>query len=141
MEKMWAVSSGSYSSYEVCALFRSEAEAEKAADTAGRDGFNGCFVEEFDVYDEAPEPVVVHYMRAAVYESGATGDVVEFGRRFMPWDVDDTMSTRPEVEVMELVKVDAKRSAVVTAEGTDIQAVRQAFGDAKAQWLARVHGI
>ncbi len=62
MSKIWAVSRGDYSDYEVQAVFEREEDAEAAVE----DGY-GEYVEEFRLFRAGERPVKARYWRAQNY--------------------------------------------------------------------------
>jgi len=150
--KVWAVSSGSYSSYMVHALFTTK----KAAKAAIAGEWGPSFypeIEKFDLYEEAPPPYVERRMECRVGLDGRLvtsvfwdGDPGEWDstHRYLGIDTGYHHDLRIEEDHREA------RSAHdwslpelyhLVVSGNDPEQVAKVYGEHKAALMARLAGL
>jgi hypothetical protein len=132
---VWAVSAGSYSDYNVIAVFPSEELAEAhLAQLKEADGYYGgeAFVESFPFCPEPMEPTTV-YTKMATVEDGSLLDGVrqDVG---VEWPYENPPGRRPRGET-----IPRKRQGVlfVRVRGSSLSAVDKAFADRLAEAKAQ----
>ena len=135
--KVWALSSGSYSDYEVSVLFTTEEAAEEAAKEASASHYDRYNVEEFILYDGVPEMVTMHTMEFDVLDtnpSSVTSSEAKSVTRY-PWQFarNGVPSRRVHVRVRRYPYPQPRTAGRVS--GLDLQAVQQAFSDHRARVL------
>ena len=147
--KVWAVSSGSYSDYQVHCLFTTK-KAAKAA-IAGEWGYEAPFVEKFLLYEATPPSYVRRRMQLTV---GVDGQPVSLWDRYTPeWD-DTTRhlgidsSGRHDLNVDEdyreahpLAGITVPTHYLLTVSGNDPEQVAKVYGERKAALMARLAGL
>jgi len=132
---VWSYSTGSYSAYQVRALFTTKEAAEAAEYAASTD--EEAFVEEFTLYDEVPERVTLYLVREWIGVSGETRDHYEVAETEFPWSIYAAYDPggRPTVKYDRTDYGGPGGYLVVW--GVDRQAVEQAFGDRRGELLAK----
>lgn len=148
-QTVWGLTTGSYSDYQVRALFTTRELAEQAVEAhnaTDRYSWDGASVEAFTFYDYVPEQVTVWTYVVTIWEKGANkGKVAGEDLRSetdYPWKFhyDETPTRRPQVQFIR-APVHRGLGGRLVVRGTDEQAVKQAFSDNKARILAGVEGL
>ncbi len=142
MTKVYAISEGSYSDYRVRAIFKTRKLAEEAiarARTVSRYDDDWNEVEEYDLYDQVPQPITTYRLTQDLWDDGTEGPEYRTVSTAMPWDW-DVAPRRPEVRFVRAPIHRDKGGRLEVAARTEA-AARKAFRDRKARWRAEVEGI
>lgn len=142
-DTLYALSQGAYSDYHVLALFTSKKLAEQAleAHKADEEWSRDARIEEFDLFDELPEPVTEHYYQVEIWDDGRVTNENIRQATHLPWNhLDGTPKPRPHVRWVR-APMYRDQGGRLEVRGSDEQAVKQAFSDNKARILAEIEGI
>jgi hypothetical protein len=150
MRRVWSLSSGSYSDYQVLALFTTKklAEAALVAHQAEEE-YPEARVEEFTLYDEVPERATVYLIVSVLWDDGREtasqlwGDSkpgVLTSTTKLPWNHWYRGTPRVKSSFVR-APVYKNQGGRLEAWGTDEQAVKQAFSDRKARIVAEREGL
>jgi hypothetical protein len=139
--RAWAVSTGSYSSYRVLAVFTYKRDAEAAVEMANEnesDRFRTYRVEPIAWYPKGSRAqlVTAYGMSQDLWDDGTAGDF-KINHRTEP-EFDHLHGPPPERPKVKFVRSPGHQGLGGRLEvyGSDLQAVTQAFNDRKMQWKA-----
>lgn len=152
---VWGVSRGDYSSYSVLCMFETQELAQAHADALNgedRYGYNEARVEEFRLYDQAPEQVVWWSKFLRLNEDGSQPPTNLEPQEHAGFEYDRPfgLSKRPRVDVMYSEpysgRLDGSSHSVVAGpgqygveiEGLDRDAVGKTVSEFVARWKANL---
>jgi len=137
VKKVYLLASGQYSDYGVHAAFPTKKLAKAAVKVSKVHGryMDDARVETLHLYDAIPEPVTDLRLSVVIWDDGATEKDIESYETDLPWAlVYGPPPSRPSVTYTR-APIHRNMGGRLGVRGGDLQAVRQAFSDAKAQVL------
>jgi len=139
---VWLISSGDYSSYRVHAAFATEELVKEVCDAANTGNeWSDYQVEYRELHTAMPERKILYGMRVQRGYTDTTWSEVESWQQVVwPWDYEYPTTARPRVRATGSHKPGHGWSEV-SASGSDLAAVRQAFSDRWAQVKAQEEGL
>lgn len=135
-DRVWLVSSGSYSDYRVLCAAPSKKAAEDIVRTLNAaDEWAKYFAEQVPVIEQA-ERVAVYGLEAIITDAGTVRE--ESARDRDEWNVDPLYPERRRPVTVRWVRAPCYngRAGRLEVYGTDRERVRKTFSDMKAQLLA-----
>jgi hypothetical protein len=134
--KLWALTAGSYSDYQVHALFPTKKLAEAGVEAHNKDKeawIEGAQVETLYLYDEVPEPTTSWKYQAELWDDGLTTNEYLDSTTALPWNhLRGEAPKRPKVRYVR-APIYNNKGGRLEVYGSDEQAVKQAFSDNKAR--------
>jgi hypothetical protein len=127
---VWAVTSGSYDSYQVHCVYSKRKDARDAVKLMG----SRYSVERLPLRTTQPTQITIHFRRADIFDEGIAGETRSY--TVQEWDVD---LTYPEDNVPARVawrRVGGARGGVLQVCGTDEALVQSRFYDYRDALLA-----
>lgn len=134
-EKVWAVSTGSYSDYHVLCVCRSREAAEAVAEKlAAEDGgwYRDAFVESLVMVDATVQPTLVLHLDCNLFDDGGVSETYERVSSTWPFGPDSDKAVRVGWRWVR-APIHRGRGGRLEVWGTDHKRVRKAFSDRRAE--------
>lgn len=133
MEKMYVISSGSYSSYQVHCVCPTKEDAEEIVAKANidRSDYSKYGVEELAVFDRTVERVVVLRLEIDIQDSDTEHDACEMTTVLWPFDSFDEVS--PVAWRWSRRFVHGEKGGRLEVWGADHERVRKTYGEMRVR--------